>query len=506
MKFLKRLILLSLLTVCLLPLYAHAEEIQAENISGSALVQTSSGFNGTGYLFDGKIYYGKTTPDAASVTLAHENGIGSLYIIFDETDTRFTVTDETKGIVCTVEAEPYYHRFVDLTELFGETPTNVTLSFDDPVAINEIYAFTEGEVPSWVQRWQAPAEGEADLVLFSAHGDDEQLFFCGILPYYSQEMGYKVQVVYLTDHRENDPYRIHEMLDGLWNVGVRYYPVYHAYPDFIRLHEKNGTYDGFYARGYTKEELIGYVVENLRRFKPSVAVGHDINGEYGHGMHMMYCDMLMEAVAISNDPESYPESAGKYGLWDTPKTYLHLYEENPIVMDWDVPLESFGGMTAYQVSKEIGFPSHASQLLDFAWYYSNYKTAAELPKYNPCYYGLYRSTVGEDVQKNDFFENVICHTEEAKLEAIRLQEEEEARQKAEEEARIRAEEERIKAEAEAKERAKQEAERELQEQLAREAELAHRKKVQMWFLAGGAAAAVAAILLAILSTTYHRKK
>jgi LmbE family N-acetylglucosaminyl deacetylase len=46
-------------------------------------------------------------------------------------------------------------------------------------------------------------EGGADLVLFSAHGDDEHLFFAGLLPTYAEERGYRVQVVYLTDHRND---------------------------------------------------------------------------------------------------------------------------------------------------------------------------------------------------------------------------------------------------------------------------------------------------------------
>lgn len=83
---------------------------------------------------------------------------------------------------------------------------------------------------------------------------------------------------------------------------------------------------------------------------------------------MVYADLLMEAVEISGDPQYSPELAQTYGAWDVPKTYLHLYPENPILMDWDQPLASFWGMTAFQVSKDIGFACHQSQYNDFAWY------------------------------------------------------------------------------------------------------------------------------------------
>lgn len=495
-----------LLALCMLPLLANrvfAEDNQATEISGHDLVQGSSGFNGTDYLFDQKIYYGKPTPDTAAVTLGHPEGIGSLYFIFDETDTAFSVTDEDSGETRQVEGEPFYHRFLDLTVLFGKTPHTITLNFDGPVSINEIYAFTEGQVPDWVQRWKMPAEGCADLVLFSTHGDDEQLFFCGILPYYAGELGYKVQVVYLTDHREKDPNRIHEMLNGLWNVGVRYYPVTRPYPDFILRYDLQGTYDGYLSYGITKEELVDYVVEQIRRFRPTVVIGHDIQGEYGHGMHMMYTDVLREALTVSNDPTYHQDSAETYGLWDVPKTYLHLYEENPIVMDWDIPLENFGGMTAYQVSKEIGYPSHVSQYVDFYWYYADYATAAELPKYNPCYYGLYRSTVGEDLEKNDFFENVICHTEQARLDAIRQQQEEEARKRAEEEERAREEEARRKATEEAE--AQAELERE-QQRLAAEAEAQRQRRWKAAAVGGGILAAALIVIGTVIAVCRQKAK
>lgn len=447
----KKRILSMLLCLCLttglLPLGAKAEDALAEDISGVDLVTEIEGFPSKNALFDGKLLSGKATAGNASVTLEHEAGIGSLYFLFDIPYGLYTVTNNDTGEIHVAGLGGFLHEFVDLTDAFGSAPTSVTVNFaDGSVKLYELYVYTAGQVPESVQKWQTPADGQTDLVLFSTHGDDEQLFFAGVLPYYAKEMGYQVQVVYLTDHRQDDPHRIHEMLNGLWAVGVTSYPVFGSYPDFLRKHDLEGTYAGFKARGYSREEMLGYVVENLRRFKPLVAVGHDINGEYGHGMHMVYTDLLMEAITITNDPSSYPESAEKYGLWDTPKTYLHLYAENEIVMDWDQPLESFDGMTAFEVTQQLGFPCHASQYQDFAWYHVYVKTAKEVRKYNPCYYGLYRSTVGEDTQKNDFFENLITYAEQARiaeeqrLEAERLAAEEEARRQ--EEARL-AEEQRL---------------------------------------------------------------
>ena len=332
----------------------------------------------------------------------------------------------------------FLHEFVNLEEEFGYAPETVTIFFDNGEAkLNELSAFTPGDVPDWVQQWLPPAEGNADLVLFSTHGDDEQLFFAGLLPYYAVERDYRVQVVYMTGHRNMTMRRCHEMLDGLWAVGVRHYPVFGPFGDY-NTQSLAEAYQKYHYKGIEKEDILSFVVENIRRFRPKVAVGHDLNGEYGHGMHMVYAENLCKAVEVSADPALFPESAEAYGVWDVPKTYLHLFPENPIVMDWDQPLGSFDGMTAYEVTKKLGFPRHVSQQTYYSWYFSGKDTAAEITQYSPCEFGLYRSTVGEDVQKNDFLENVTTYAQDAILEQ-QLKAEEAARKAAEEAARLAAE-------------------------------------------------------------------
>ena len=415
---------------CLCLFAPAASAAEAEDISGRELVADHSGFSSEKMLFDGRTMESLKIRDGGHIALQHDSGIGSLYIVFGVEYGEFSVTDEESGEVKIVGQTEYLHEFLDLEALFGHAPRSVTLTFDNGDAkLNELSAFTSGQAPDWVQRWAPPAEGEADLVLFSTHGDDEQLFFAGLLPYYSAERNYSVQVVYLTGHRNMTVRRSHEMLDGLWAVGVRNYPVFGPFGDY-NTRSLAEAYQKYSYKGITKEELLSFAVENVRRFRPKVAVGHDLNGEYGHGMHMLYADILCQAVEFSGDPEQFPASAEEFGVWDVPKTYLHLYQKNQIKMNWDIPLESFGGMTAFEVTKELGFPCHVSQQSYYSWYFSGMQTAAQIPEYSPCDFGLYRSTVGEDQRKNDFFEHVTTHAEDARLEAQR--QEEEARRLAEE--------------------------------------------------------------------------
>lgn len=469
-------------------------ETAAEDISSPLLVTAQQGFSGVNHLFDKSVGWWQETDGPSFLTLSHEGGIGSLYIMFASPYGHYSVTNEDSGLTVSCGENNFMHDYLDLTALFGTAPNSVTLSFEHSGAqIREVYAFTTGEVPSFVQKWEAPKDGKTDLVLFSTHGDDEHLFFAGILPYYGVEKDYQVQVVYLTDHHNNGgTQRMMEMLNGLWNVGLDTYPVFGPFEDFY-LEDKTWGYIGFQGYGWSKDDLLGFVVENIRRFKPIVAVGHDFAGEYGHVQHIVYADLLSQAIELSMDPNQFPESAEKYGTWDVPKTYFHLYKENEIVLDWDRPGEKLGGRTPFEVSVHAGFESHRSQMYSFMWYYYGYTKAAQLPLYNPCYYGLYRTTVGEDVEKNDFFENVMIHAELDRI-AEEKRQAEEAQRKAEEEARLKAEEEaRIKAEEEAARQTELEAQQ--AEQLR--AEAAQQKNTVIALIAAGVllAAVVASLFL-----------
>ncbi len=502
-------ILLALLMFAMPVLPAHAEENgEAENISGEVSVLQHTNIEEVSALFDGNQTKSVSLGEGAVLTLEHSDGIGSLYVIFDMEYGTFTVTDPILGESRQFGENVLFHEFADIAGAFGYAPKRIDITFEAGAGqINELFLFAPGTPPSWVQRWELPREGETDLVLFSTHGDDEQLFFAGLLPYYAGERGYQCQVVYLTDHRNRNTHRVHEMLDGLWAVGVDTYPVFGRFPDQF-CESKRDAYGYMAMEGITEEELVGFVVDNLRRFKPLVAVGHDLGGEYGHGQHMLYADMLIKAIEISMDPQKYPQSAQQYGTWDVPKTYLHLYTKNTIRMDWDQPLKSFGGMTAFRVSKDLGFSAHVSQQLNFGWFIKGKETAAEINYCSPCRYGLYRSTVGADVEKTDMFENLTTYTEIQIEEAARLAEEEEAkrREEAKQAAKDklkRLEEERLAAEAEARAAEEAEQKRFQEQQEAAMQEQLRGRKLLLWGLAG---IVTALVLLGAVSSVLERKK
>lgn len=390
----------------------------AKEISDMSLIVPGSAVGHPTSLFDGDLEGTVSYYSGAWFSLSHEDGIGSLYLTFGKEYPSMTLTDNDTGEEMPVRVNGILHKYIDVTSLFGHTVHSVKVKFDSGSAcLIELQVFTPGEVPAWVQKWEEPAEGEADLLLLSAHGDDEQLFFAGLIPYYAGQMNYQVQVVYFTDHRNITQTRMHEMLNGLWAVGLRTYPVFGSQPD-IKTKDLESIQAQYAARNYSRQRMLDFVAEQIYRFRPLVVVTHDVNGEYGHGMHMLCADLVKEAVNLIGEGGAYPEFIEQYGDWDVQKTYLHLYEENPIVMDYDKPLDAFDGKTAYEVSRDLGFPEHKSQYSDFAWFYEGASKASEVEKYSPCNYGLYRSTVGADVKKNDMFENVRRSAETAAQEPI----------------------------------------------------------------------------------------
>ena len=269
----------------------------------------------------------------------------------------------------------------------------VDLIYEENVAIKEIFLFND-TLPNWVQTWELPHE-KADILLFSTHSDDEHLFFAGLIPTMIAN-GKKIQIVYLTNHNDN-PKRLDEQLNGLWAVGVRNYPVLGIFPDAYST-SLDGATNNLNYQGYTLNDVINFEADIIKRFKPDIVVNHDEAGEYGHGQHILNTHSLKEALnTLSEEEKPY-------------KVYLHLYKENPIIMNYDIPLEYYDGMTAYEISK-LGYAEHVSQ--HYTWFTdwllgknNEYSLATQIKTYSPLEYGLYYSKVGYENKDGDMFYNI----------------------------------------------------------------------------------------------------
>lgn len=286
--------------------------------------------------------------------------------------------------------DPYLHQFVPLP---GVTSVRIRITDEskkEMLRLTELYFFGEGEKPDWVQTWRAAEK--ADILLLSAHADDELLWFGGTLPYYAGERGLSVQVVYLA---HGDTWRENELLDGLWMCGVKEYPVI---GEFQALRTTNAG-KVFAAWGGGRKTVFPWMTAIIRRYRPEIVLTHDLQGEYGHGVHQAAAMIAINCFDLAADESFDQESAGEYGVWQVKKLYIHMYRKNEIQMDWDQPLQAFGGLTGMEVA-DAALQCHKSQQpIGF--------TARWRMPYDCRAFGLYSTTVGPDEEKNDFME----HTE-----------------------------------------------------------------------------------------------
>lgn len=254
----------------------------------------------------------------------------------------------------------------------------------------ELFAYSEKQVQPKAITWLPPYD-KADILLVEGHGKDDVFSFGGILPVYVDK-GLQMQIV---DVSCDTIGRQRKSLPGSHLNGMTHYKVFLGYPDYHTY-----TY-GTIQRRWAEYDanLVGHLVEQIRRFKPEVVVTHDIeNGEFNHGAHILIAEATQEAIQLAADPAQYPESAEKYGAWQVKKLYFHLYSENQIRIDIDAPLASFDGKTGFELAKE-GY-----QL----WEPGKSTAYGSLcrKQYDPGLYGLAFSTVGADVNCDDFMENI----------------------------------------------------------------------------------------------------
>lgn len=279
----------------------------------------------------------------------------------------------------------YLTAYIPLPE--GARKVRIVNESGKQVTLAEITLFGAGEKPKRIPEWEAP--GKADLLLVSTHPDDELLWFGGLLPTYAGEKDLAVQVAYLVP---SVGYRRLELLDGLWHCGVERYPL------FLEMQDKRAPNLKKQYELWNRNTLLDKVVAAIRQVQPEVIVTQDVHGEYGHGAHRACADACMQAIRDAADATKYKKSAKEYGVWQAKKLYLHLYEENQLRFDWHVPLAAFDGKDGLTVATEA-LAFHKSQILG-GW------EMEDGGENDNALFGLYFTTVGEDVKKDDLMENI----------------------------------------------------------------------------------------------------
>lgn len=278
--------------------------------------------------------------------------------------------------------------YLDWVALSADVRRAVITPTGSNCALATLRVYAEPYSTHAVQQWQ-PIPDKIDLLVVATHQDDELLFMGGTIPAYTHQENVNVAVLYMADCGRT---RYREALDGLWTAGLKYHPIFLGLEDFHTM--SSGTANGKWKKFDPQAQLTAVI----RRYRPEVIVCQDFNGEYGHGQHKLTAQLVADSVTSAAQADYDAASYDQYGAWQVKKLYVHLYEKNPIKMDWTQPLDDSGVITPLFLATEA-YDKHRSQ----QGYFSMHRDGK---KYDNTSFGLYFTTVGPDKNKNDFLENI----------------------------------------------------------------------------------------------------
>lgn len=382
---------ISLLLLLILPVSAAGEAHSLNNVTDMRIYGEHADT-----LLDGNLRSHSKVHYGTEVTVSCKELIGGVYLEFSSHPGAWTLQYGDKTLSC--GGNGFLHEYIPDLNTYS-----LTLRFQGDGILANVYVLSPGEKPDWVQDW-LPCWDRADVLLLPTHSDDDTLFFGGIVPW-CIDKGARVQVAYLINHSE-ELYRTNELLNGLWTSGLRNYPVLGEYEDLGP--EESLPIERYEKKGISWDDMIQRQVRLYRQFKPHVVICHDSEGEYGHGAHKLYWKLAVDALELSGDSSADPASVARNGVWIPDKLYVHLLKDRPVVIDLDEPLRSFDYKTGYDIARKA-FECHESQYDYFSWYFWGAPTADRLQQYSSREYGLYYSSVGDDISGKTFFDNISLY-------------------------------------------------------------------------------------------------
>lgn len=390
--------------------YAQTLNFEVETAAGRQASKldiniSSAGGQSCASLRDGSYSTSVSFSETDIITITSDTPIYGIYLIWDLPAVEWTLSYKSlssQSISKTCGTNGFLHEYVSIPD----GAVSCTVNFSKSARISDIFCYGNGSLPNDVQIWQPSCE-KADMLVFSTHADDEILFLGGPLVTYGSSDDVDVQVVYMCEFWSTQKVREHEKLDGLWECGIRHYPVSGNFKDLYSMSLEAAM------QQYDYNDLVKFLTEQIRRFKPQVCVTQDLNGEYGHGGHRILVKAFCEAVDNCGKTDFCPDSVKTYGKYDVPKAYLHLYEQGKINLNLRTPIAALDNRTGLDVLKSA-YKKHVSQ--QGWWFY-----VSDEYQYSCASFGLYRTTVGADTG-NDMLEHIVTYKTQAELAAKAEQE------------------------------------------------------------------------------------
>ena len=381
------LIFILLSASCVSPVHAAS---QAKDIAKQCKLTSSVNAKSVRHMLNGndRSYWDGADSGILDVSLPKGKKAQGIMITFFCEPPHLQITDKNDNILADWDSG-FYIAWIPFS-----SPANrftIKRAEEGELIISHLHVLTEGELPAWVQQW-VKSDEPVDLLMIVTHPDDDLLWFGGMLPTYAGEKHMKVQVAYMVGG-QNRTRRL-ELLNALWHCGVILYPDIGFFQD-KGVYSVKSAYDAWGGQ----DAVQAYVVRLVRGYKPHVVVTQDLDGEYGHIHHKITAKYVVAAVTEDAiNPDVDPDSAARLGVWQPEKLYVHLWKENPVTFDWNLPLPSFENKTSLEIAREA-FKLHVSQQT------GKYRVSAK-GRLSCSEFGLYFSTVGADENPGDLFDHL----------------------------------------------------------------------------------------------------
>ena len=220
-----------LLCALVLALCGAAYADEAENITGSCTVKLCSKNFKAAKITDG-LYTSYWESDKTThpwITVSSKDPIYGLYLCFQKMPEHYQVQREKSGgeWETLYEGDTRFHHMYYPIDGYKHLRVYVPDKGKTTMGFNEIFAFGEGEIPDWVQQWK-PVPEKTEMLFLATHPDDDILFLGSVIAWYGIEKQRNITVAYLT---KSNTTRRSEALNGLWELGIRTYPVFGEFRD-----------------------------------------------------------------------------------------------------------------------------------------------------------------------------------------------------------------------------------------------------------------------------------
>jgi LmbE family N-acetylglucosaminyl deacetylase len=205
-----------------------------------------------------------------------------------------------------------FHKYYKINENSKEIIIVLYSNYSNYKGICTLRIYEKDKVGISVEQWKTT--DKCELMVISAHRDDEVIFFGGTIPYYSAVKKKKICTVFMSGC---DIIRIREAHESQWSMGINNYPIFMCFPG--GFHDGiNGTINDWGG----EEKVLGKIVENIRNYKPDVIVTHDFKGERGHPTHKTVAYLVQKAVKIVSDKNKFIDTYKLYGTHEVKKIYM----------------------------------------------------------------------------------------------------------------------------------------------------------------------------------------